>query len=75
MARGTCPDRADNTTVEDDMRLCISASGKDMDARVDTAFGRAPYFQIIDTESMAREMLENPAAAGGQGGQVSPRPR
>jgi len=57
------------------MRLCISASGKDMDARVDTAFGRAPYFQIIDTESMAREMLENPAAAGGQGGQVSPRPR
>ena len=71
MTRGTCPDRADNTTVEDDMRLCISASGKDIDARVDTAFGRAPYFQIIDTESMAREVLENPGAAGGQGAGIA----
>ncbi|MBB5347568.1 NifB/NifX family molybdenum-iron cluster-binding protein [Desulfoprunum benzoelyticum] len=53
------------------MRLCISASGKDMDSRVDTAFGRAPYFQIIDTESMAREVLENPAAAGNQGAGIA----
>ncbi len=70
-ARETCPDRADNTTMEDNMRLCISASGKDMDARVDTAFGRTPYFQIIDTESMAREVIENPAAAGGQGAGIA----
>ena len=49
------------------MKLCITASGKEWDARVDTTFGRALYFQIIDTENRAREVIENEAATGGQG--------
>jgi predicted Fe-Mo cluster-binding NifX family protein len=52
------------------MKLCITASGKEWDASVDTTFGRALFFQIIDTESMAKEVVENPAATGGQGAGV-----
>ena len=53
------------------MKLCITASDKELDAAVDTTFGRALYFQIIDTESMAREIIENQAAADGQGAGVA----
>jgi predicted Fe-Mo cluster-binding NifX family protein len=53
------------------MKLCITASGKEWDASADTNFGRALYFQIIDTESMAREVLENQAAIGPQGAGVA----
>lgn len=53
------------------MKLCITASGKELDAKVDTTFGRALYFQIIDTESKAREVIENPAVTGGQGAGVA----
>lgn len=53
------------------MKLCITASGKEWDAIVDTTFGRALYFQIIDTESKAREVVENTAATGGQGAGVA----
>lgn len=52
------------------MKLCISARDKELDAMVDPAFGRAPYFQIIDTENMAREVIRNPAA-GGQGAGIA----
>ena len=53
------------------MKLCITASGKEWDSIVDTTFGRALYFQIIDTESKAREVVENTAATGGQGAGVA----
>ena len=40
-----------------------------MDAPVEARFGRAPYFIIIDTETMAHEAIENPniSAGGGAG--------
>jgi predicted Fe-Mo cluster-binding NifX family protein len=53
------------------MKLCITASNNTMDARVDTAFGRALYFQIIDTESMAKEVIRNSAATGGEGAGIT----
>jgi predicted Fe-Mo cluster-binding NifX family protein len=49
------------------MKICVSASGKDIDSQVDTAFGRAPYFLIIDTESGCWEVVENSAASANQG--------
>ena len=49
------------------MKLCVSSTGKDRGSRVDTAFGRAPFFLIIDTETMAVEVIENPAATAGHG--------
>jgi predicted Fe-Mo cluster-binding NifX family protein len=49
------------------MKLCISSSGKDIGAPVDNSFGRAPFFLIIDTETMEAEVVENAAAAAGHG--------
>ncbi|MBN1350822.1 NifB/NifX family molybdenum-iron cluster-binding protein [candidate division KSB1 bacterium] len=41
------------------MKLCITATGKNLDAQVDPRFGRAEYFIIIDPDTMAFEALEN----------------
>lgn len=53
------------------MKLCISSTGRDTDARVDTSFGRAPYFLIIDTETMANEVVKNTAAEAGHGAGIA----
>ena len=49
------------------MKLCITASGKDMDALVDSRFGRAPFFLLIDTETLALKAVANSASTTGQG--------
>jgi predicted Fe-Mo cluster-binding NifX family protein len=49
------------------MKLCVSSTGRDRGSRVDTAFGRAPFFLIIDMESMDVKVVQNSAAAGGHG--------
>ncbi len=53
------------------MKLCISASGKDTGSLVDAAFGRAPYFLIIDTETGNMEVVENSAASTSQGAGIA----
>jgi predicted Fe-Mo cluster-binding NifX family protein len=53
------------------MKLCVSSTGKDIGSRVDTAFGRAPYFLIIDTETMDLEVLKNSAATVGHGAGIA----
>lgn len=53
------------------MKLCVSSTGKDADSRVDTTFGRAPYFLIIDTETMDVEVVENTAATVGHGAGIA----
>ncbi|WP_161947666.1 NifB/NifX family molybdenum-iron cluster-binding protein [Malonomonas rubra] len=42
-----------------------------MDAKVDPTFGRAPYFEIIDTDTNAMELIENTAARQGQGAGIA----
>lgn len=49
------------------MKLCVTSKGKDLDAKVDFHFGKAPYFLIINTESMVFEVVENTAQVGGRG--------
>ncbi|MEA3466862.1 MAG: NifB/NifX family molybdenum-iron cluster-binding protein [Thermodesulfobacteriota bacterium] len=49
------------------MKLCVSATGKDMTAKVDGTFGRAPYLLIVDTDTMEMEALDNTAADVSQG--------
>ena len=34
------------------MKICISSTGKNLDAIVDQRFGRCQYFLIIDTDTM-----------------------
>jgi predicted Fe-Mo cluster-binding NifX family protein len=51
------------------MKVCISSTGKDLNAPVDPRFGRAQFFLFVDTETMEYECIENPAlnASGGAG--------
>lgn len=51
------------------MRVAVTAVGENMDARVDARFGRAAYFVVVETETMACEAIENGhvAAVGGAG--------
>ena len=49
------------------MKICITASGNTLDASIDPRFGRAAYLTIVDSESMAFEIIPN-AAAGAMGG-------
>ena len=51
------------------MKLAISATGKDLNARIDPRLGRAPYFAIVDTETMDLQVVDNenmnrPSGAG-----------
>lgn len=58
------------------MRLAVTAAGTDLDARIDSRFGRAAYFIIVDPETMAYETVHNtqglnlPQGAGIQAGQT-----
>jgi predicted Fe-Mo cluster-binding NifX family protein len=49
------------------MRLCVTSTGKEIEANIDASFGRASWFLIIDTDTNAIEAVENTAAALGQG--------
>ena len=51
------------------MKICISAEGTTLDARVDPRFGRCRTFIIVDTETMAFEAVDNVGteASGGAG--------
>ena len=56
---------------ENGMKLCITSTGKEIDAKIDTTFGRAPYFLIIDTNTNAVKVVENRTAATGQGAGIA----
>ncbi|MCK4603262.1 MAG: NifB/NifX family molybdenum-iron cluster-binding protein [Deltaproteobacteria bacterium] len=51
------------------MKLAISATGKDLDSRIDPGFGRANYFIIVDAESGdIVKVINNSAAQDAAGG-------
>ena len=41
------------------MKLIITASGEGLESEVDTRFGRAKNFMVIDTETEKWEMIDN----------------
>ncbi len=41
------------------MRIAISAHDQNLDTEVDQRFGRTPYFLVVDTDSLAFEVVEN----------------
>jgi predicted Fe-Mo cluster-binding NifX family protein len=47
--------------------LCVSAKGPNLDAEIDPNFGRAPYFLIVDPETLKFETLANPYSQAGHG--------
>ena len=44
------------------MRICVTATGNNLDARVDPRFGRCSYFVLIDSETMQIEAIPNDAS-------------
>jgi len=49
------------------MKLCISSTGRDLNAAIDPRFGRAAGYILVDSDSGAFEYLENAAALAGGG--------
>jgi predicted Fe-Mo cluster-binding NifX family protein len=51
------------------MKVAVTAVGESVDVQVDPRFGRAGWFVVVETETMAFEAIENGngAAAGGAG--------
>jgi predicted Fe-Mo cluster-binding NifX family protein len=43
------------------MKIAISSKGKDLSSEVDPRFGRAAYLIIVDTDTMAFEVVDNAA--------------
>lgn len=41
------------------MKIAITSKGTDLDSEVDPRFGRAAYILIVDTTSLAIEVLDN----------------
>jgi predicted Fe-Mo cluster-binding NifX family protein len=44
------------------MKIAISACGPDLEALVDPRFGRAPYFLLVDPETLQFEAVSNQAS-------------
>ncbi|MBN1861225.1 MAG: NifB/NifX family molybdenum-iron cluster-binding protein [Candidatus Thermoplasmatota archaeon] len=55
------------------MKICVSSTGKDLNASVDQRFGRCQYFLIIDMETMNVKTISNQSAvsSGGAGVQAA----
>ncbi len=55
------------------MRICITSTGKDLDAQIDPRFGRCAYFLFINTDDMNVEAVPNQSAlaTGGAGIQAA----
>jgi predicted Fe-Mo cluster-binding NifX family protein len=55
------------------MKICVSASSGNLDANVDSRFGRCPYFVIVDSETMEFNAIPNDStnAAHGAGIQAA----
>ncbi len=53
------------------MKLCVSATEKEMTAKVDGTFGRARYLLIVDTDTLGMEALDNTAVNASQGAGIA----
>ena len=49
------------------MKIAISASSSNLNATVDTRFGRCPYFIIVDSENMEFNVVSNDSTNASHG--------
>lgn len=48
-------------------KVCVTSQGNNLDAPIDSRFGRCPFFVIVDTESMEIATLNNDAVGSAHG--------
>lgn len=53
------------------MKIAVTSSGKTLDSQVDSRFGRAACFIIIETETMDFNAIENENVVAGGGAGIS----
>ena len=53
------------------MKIAVTSVGKELDSQVDPRFGRAAYFALVDTETMAFEAIENDNVSAGGGAGIN----
>jgi predicted Fe-Mo cluster-binding NifX family protein len=60
-SRGECTDHAQTTPHRkiQGSKICVTAQGTEIDSDVDPRFGRAPYFLIMDPDTLDFEALPN----------------
>jgi len=49
------------------MKVAITATAPELDAKVDPRFGRCPFFLIVETDDLSFEAMENPNITQGSG--------
>jgi predicted Fe-Mo cluster-binding NifX family protein len=49
------------------MKIAVSATGGSINAKVEERFGRAPYYVIIDSETMHFGLVSNPSVTSAHG--------
>jgi len=49
------------------MKIAVSATGGSSNARVEERFGRAPYFVIVDSDTMRFGLVSNPSVSATHG--------
>ena len=49
------------------MRIAVSSNGQNLDAQLDSRFGRCNYFLIVDLADMSVEVVENASRTAGSG--------
>jgi predicted Fe-Mo cluster-binding NifX family protein len=64
-----------NVKRGNNMKICVTSQGNNLDAPVDPRFGRCQYFVIVDTDTLEFEAVKNPnidamGGAGIQSGQI-----
>jgi predicted Fe-Mo cluster-binding NifX family protein len=52
------------------MKICVCATGPNLDSQVSPVFGRCPYFLIIDSKTEEFKAIPNPALQAGRGAGV-----
>jgi len=49
------------------MKICVTSTGSNLDARVDPRFGRCQYFMIVDPDTMEFEAISNEGIGASSG--------
>jgi predicted Fe-Mo cluster-binding NifX family protein len=69
LSRATRYLESDHTKYQEEaqMKVVVTANGRDLDASVSPVFGRCRAYVFVDTETMQFEAVENPALSAGGG--------